>query len=219
MSGRGDDRVEAEVMTYSPDLSDRVHDGVRRALDRPITKDDLGAKLFTANKRMETLTERINYAIEKTPGWNCSIEAIRELTIEIRALREALAPAPIKAKRVSAPKKENEGLFQTVVGDWNASASRYGFPQVADITDRRQSLILARSEDLAKVFDIGIASAGFSALFSKVRSSPFLRGENKIGFKADFDWVLNKSNFTKIMEGKYDAPKETGKFGPPGRSR
>ena len=147
------------------------------------------------------------------------IAAVRGLTEEIAALREALTERPIKAKRISAPKKENEELFQAVVGTWNSVAAGKGLPQVADITDRRQGLILARGNDLVDIFDFAGPLHGFTSLLEKVASSPFLRGENKIGFKADFDWVLNKSNFTKIMEGKYDAPKETGKFGPPGRSR
>ena len=158
MSGRGDDRVEAEVMTYSSDLD------LKRAL--------------------------------------------AELTCEVKALREALTERPIKAKRVSAPKKENEDLFQTVVEMWNAGMSRRGLPQVADITDRRQSLILARAGDLENIFGQAGPVSGFVALFAKVTGSPFLRGENKIGFKADFDWVLSKANFTKIMEGKYDPEKQ-----------
>jgi hypothetical protein len=37
-----------------------------------------------------------------------------------------------------------------------------------------------------------------------VISSPFLRGENDKGWRADFDWVLNPNNLAKIVEGKYD---------------
>ena len=144
---------------------------------------------------------------------------LRELIDEVKALREAMTSQPIRAKRATSLKKENEELFQTVVEMWNGVAARCALSQVADITDRRQGLILARAEDLVKIFEAVDAPQGFWGLFGKVTGSQFLRGENKLGFKADFDWVLNKSNFTKIMEGKYDAPKETGKFEPAGRRR
>jgi hypothetical protein len=38
----------------------------------------------------------------------------------------------------------------------------------------------------------------------QIARSPFLTGENKTGWKAVFDWVLEPSNLTKILEGNYD---------------
>lgn len=39
--------------------------------------------------------------------------------------------------------------------------------------------------------------------FNTVSRSPWLLGENPRGWTADLDWLLNESNMTKVLEGKY----------------
>jgi len=45
---------------------------------------------------------------------------------------------------------------------------------------------------------------GWRAMLAKVSASPFLRGEGKTGWRADFDFVLKEANFVRIVEGRYD---------------
>ena len=42
-----------------------------------------------------------------------------------------------------------------------------------------------------------------AALLARVRGSPYLRGEVN-GFRCTFDWIVNASNYQKIMEGNYE---------------
>jgi len=46
--------------------------------------------------------------------------------------------------------------------------------------------------------------AELSQAFKKVKESVFLQGENDRNWKANFDWIINSSNFVKIIEGNYD---------------
>tara|TARA_R110000796_G_C14529104_1_gene431670 strand:+ start:263 stop:907 length:645 start_codon:yes stop_codon:yes gene_type:complete len=46
--------------------------------------------------------------------------------------------------------------------------------------------------------------AELSEAFKKVKESVFLQGENDRNWKANFDWIINSSNFVKIIEGNYD---------------
>lgn len=51
----------------------------------------------------------------------------------------------------------------------------------------------------------------------KLSATPFLRGNNDRGWRADFDWLIaNDTNHVKVMEGKYDrsgsAPKSREQF-------
>ena len=49
--------------------------------------------------------------------------------------------------------------------------------------------------------------ADFSAAVKKAQSTPFLRGEGALGWRASFDWfVANQSNVYAVREGKYDGP-------------
>lgn len=53
---------------------------------------------------------------------------------------------------------------------------------------------------------------GFYDRFCKAvalaQESPFLRGDNDRGWKADFDWfIANETNVAKVLEGKYESRK------------
>lgn len=51
---------------------------------------------------------------------------------------------------------------------------------------------------------------GGAALLAHIRGSPYLLGEVN-GFMCTFDWIINPSNFQKIMEGNYENRKATGR--------
>lgn len=68
-------------------------------------------------------------------------------------------------------------------------------PKVIKVTDKRKKHILARlnefsKEDVKKVIDL-------------TSQSNFLNGKNKNGWTASFDWIMEKSNFIKILENNY----------------
>lgn len=107
-----------------------------------------------------------------------------------------------KVKRVKD--ERNVDLIQTVVGDWNNLAANLKLPQVSHITPQRQSNILRRAKELVEYYDYAEPIAGFQDLFSKIRGSPFLRGDTG-KFRADLDFAITLSSFTKIMENRYEA--------------
>lgn len=70
------------------------------------------------------------------------------------------------------------------------------------ITNQRSILI----DKILEVYgnDINI----FLKVFENTSKSSFLNGINKNGWRADFDWIINIENFTKIYEGKYKDKKD-----------
>ncbi len=78
------------------------------------------------------------------------------------------------------------------------------FPKIKDITGNRKKAIAARWRT-HKSLEI------FQELFTIAESSPFLKGENDRNWSADFDWMMKPTNFSKILEHKYDdrSPGET----------
>jgi len=92
-------------------------------------------------------------------------------------------------------KLEKEKIeFQKIIDIFNSVCNKLS--KVQKLTPARKSSINARIEDynLQTIGDV----------FQKVKASNFLNGENKEGWKASFDWVMNPNNFTKILEGNYE---------------
>lgn len=87
--------------------------------------------------------------------------------------------------------------LKTAFEDWNTLAFELGLPKAQKLDPERKSKIRARMRDAGGL-------AGWRDALTKIRGSPFLRGEKK-DFRATLDFVLGKENFKKIMEGNYDA--------------
>lgn len=109
-------------------------------------------------------------------------------------------------------KKENENENPKVVEEVEETKDNIKYQDILDLyhqictslskvfklTDSRKKSINARLNEK----DITIDT--FKEVFTKAQNSSFLTGNNDRGFKADFDWLLNQSNFYKTLEGKYD---------------
>ena len=83
--------------------------------------------------------------------------------------------------------------------DWNKLAAEIGLAQASKLTDTRRRQLKARLSECGGII-------GWVKVMAAIRESPFLKGENDRGWKADLDFVLQPSSFVKIQEGKY-APK------------
>lgn len=102
---------------------------------------------------------------------------------------------------------------------WNAIAATFRLPEIDSIKpgSTREKRTLARVRDLKADYDLD-APEGLTTMFTKIRGSPYLRGEVN-GFVCTFDWIVNPTNFTKIMEGNYEVrvQKNDSAFGQPKR--
>ena len=82
---------------------------------------------------------------------------------------------------------------QAVVSAWNA----LGLSQITKLipgTNRYKQLNARIKEyGLDKVLEA----------INNVRQSPFLRGQNKNGWIAAFDWLIKPNNFCKVLDGNY----------------
>lgn len=80
---------------------------------------------------------------------------------------------------------------------WNALAGRRNLPKVAKLTAQRRKHLGARLKDADGI-------DGWRAALEKIERIPGLLGENDRGWKANIDWLIKESSFTKLMEGGYD---------------
>jgi uncharacterized protein YdaU (DUF1376 family) len=95
----------------------------------------------------------------------------------------------------SAEPTEEPLTVEEVVGAWNETAQRLGLAVVKKLTRERQQKTLARIRENS-IDD-------FKAALTTIEQSPFLRGEGRGGWKADFDFFVQKSSFIKLVEGSY----------------
>lgn len=80
---------------------------------------------------------------------------------------------------------------------WNDLARDVGLSEVQIISPQRKSAMRQR---LAEAGGLD----GFRIALEKIRGDPFFLGEGPRGWKANIDFILTKSKFTKLMEGGYD---------------
>jgi hypothetical protein len=83
-----------------------------------------------------------------------------------------------------------------VIEAWNAMAERTGLPAVRKLDGprgRRLATLIRRAsiEDFTEAIDA-------------IERSPWMHGANDRGWRADFDFMINPSKFTKLVEGSYD---------------
>lgn len=100
-------------------------------------------------------------------------------------------------KNTTPPTPSPEIPYEEIVKAYNDSCTL--MPKANRITAARRRSMKARWNDYGKG-----ELQPFVALFRRASQSAFLNGENDRGWYADFDWLLNESNLTKVLEGKYD---------------
>ena len=93
--------------------------------------------------------------------------------------------------------------IQKIIEAWN---DRTKTSKVSTISESRKKAIRARWIEHGK--------DGIWKVFLKTFESDFLNGKNESNWMASFDWVMNPTNFVKILDGNYDnreKPKTNGK--------
>lgn len=76
-----------------------------------------------------------------------------------------------------------------------------GFSKIVKLTEKRKKVIRIWFDDIGGTYE------KVQEIFDRAQSSSFLRGDNNRAWSADFDWIIHKSNWVKILEGKYDDKK------------
>lgn len=84
--------------------------------------------------------------------------------------------------------------YQKIINLYNEICTN--LPKVMKLTESRKKSINARFKEYDENIKI------FETLFNKANDSDFLCG-NKSDWKANFDWLMNQQNMTKVLEDRY----------------
>lgn len=124
-----------------------------------------------------------------------------EVTKPSNGSDETVTPIPDKLPVIlpdSLSSLKNKPNYQSFLDLYNESCP--SLPRATRVTDKRRGSINAVIKEFGE-------DAVKEALL-KVESCPHLVGKNDRGWRADFDWLINKNNLLKVIEGRYDQRKK-----------
>jgi hypothetical protein len=87
---------------------------------------------------------------------------------------------------------------------WNQMAGEVGLPEVRALTGERSKHLAARLKD------IGSLGEWFASV-NAIKDQPFLTGRNDRKWRANFDWFVKPSNFSKVIENTYERSNANGR--------
>lgn len=120
-------------------------------------------------------------------------KSINANAMQMHSERNAIREDEIRLDKIKVDNINANKLAEGVIEYFNGVC--VNLPKVVKLTDKRKKHILAREkeyskEDIKKVIDL-------------TAESNFLNGQNANGWTASFDWIIDKSNFIKILENNY----------------
>lgn len=155
-------------------------------------------KQLTNEKEKETKKEKETFP-PYTPYKEKEINKEKEKGITSPSLRSeevcektSFSPAGLCARRrEEVDFKKIESLYHEICPS---------YPRLQRWSDaRKQKVSIRFVDEMKQDWEL------LENIFRKMQASKFLRGDNKNGWKANFDWVFtNSTNWVKIIEGNFD---------------
>ena len=167
---------------------------------RPKTKTE---ETITEEKPKEnqTITEEKPKETKTKPNVNVNVNVNDNVNgIYITSQREVCENSEVSdfTPSPTIPPPKDLVDYEKIVSLYHSICKDY--PRVIKLTESRKQKIRIRFIDEMKS-DYNL----IESIFRKMQDSKFLRGDNKQGWKATFDWVFeNGKNWVKIAEGNYD---------------
>jgi uncharacterized protein YdaU (DUF1376 family) len=161
-----------------------------------------GGKL-RAKRVQETLKEASDFSQEQSrkasEGW-VKRKNDNKNNDTVMPSGNALTPTATPTATPRSPSSEGLApLLEEAFDLWNLLAEE-GPVKLA----KAQLLTTARKAKLGQRLAESGGLDGWKAALDKVRQSSFCHGDNDRGWVADFDFLMQQSSFTRLMEGKYD---------------
>ena len=156
------------------------------------------------NEQANTLPTDEQRAINEQTTTSKEIKNIRnkEISIseDIDTKKSRKAASPSASAEAQAEEPAEKIPFAEIKNLWNSTCT--GFARLVVISDNRRNKIRNR---VAEMGGIEKALPIIKTIFEKAQASSFLKGDNKRGWKASFDWFFeNDKNWVKVFEGNYD---------------
>lgn len=166
------------------------HMGYEESSQGDMRKSHRGYEESSHNKELYSLSDKEQYKEINTS------KAKTENPSGENSIAEEKTSQDVNAEKKSiADDAENTAKVNEVLKLFTALCP--SLPSVKKITAERKRHISGRLSQ-------GYTIDDFRQVFTKAEASDFCRGINGRNWKADFDFLISDSGFTKTLEGKYD---------------
>ena len=142
-------------------------------------------------KRMRSLRQRQAAALLPEKPSHCDGN-VTESDGDVRSCDTEIDIEKEKDKELEKNKREKID-YQLIADMYHTLCP--SFPKIRFLSDSRKKAIKARLNTYTL--------DDFQTLFRTAEASSFLKGQNDRNWTADFDWLINGANMTKVLEGKY----------------
>lgn len=182
-----------ERVIFIPKLLEHLH---KRSAVSPPPAGKEREQVFAGSPLSPSLSINTEEFLIEGEGKGVQGEGVRgpPVAIELQPGLPGVPAAPPPAPAV--PKPHPKILFDLY------NEERGALPAARDFTDGRQRhcvALLRRHEKRLPEF-----LEDLKATIQRARESEFCLGTNDRHWRADFDFLLNESNMTKVLEGKFD---------------
>jgi len=115
------------------------------------------------------------------------------MQVHTNALQNDAEESREEETRVEKSREDTNILTDGVLKYYHGVCNQ--LPKVKDFSTSRKKMIIARAKEHGK--------DKVKEVLDNVSTSDFLNGINNKGWNADFNFIFNKQNFIKILEGNY----------------
>jgi len=143
-----------------------------------------------------TIKVTVKYSIFSISNWDCYQQDNQQPTNKQPTSNQQVTTI----NNVKNGKNVKEDIYQQIADAYNEVFPH--LPQVVKVSQKRKSHISASINEFKKDFGFDNPN-NWKSLFYHAAKSDFLTGR-KTDWSMDFDFVINKTNLLKIIEGNYD---------------
>lgn len=158
-----------------------------------------------SEKRRQAVNQRKDRTNNLQKGYKKDSNNLQNTEIEIEINKEIVIKEEKEVKEEEREKKKENSQeeklpiridYQQVVDLYHTLCP--SLPKVMRLSEARKKKVKSRLADMGNNMDT------LRNVFEAMETSRFLRGENKSGWKATFDWIFeNSENYLKVLEGSY----------------
>lgn len=179
-----------DVGLFVPSAARRIDEALNKISARQVGASK-ARRIGVLKREGRTAAEISQIISEEYP--DVQAEKPTDKRTNIRPEREDKTPEGFLGESQAPPERSQADIAFEL---YNETANRVGLSKAQVFTDARKTKLKARLKDAGGL-------EGWKMALAKVEASPFLTGKRQ-DFKADLDFMLQKSSFVKIMEGRYD---------------